>query len=76
MGQSKSVPMMVHTYSPRTSDVQGSGVEGHPQLKETQNNEVINLSVLQEPLVIERDKDFFFQKKEKIAPSKHINFEE
>lgn len=59
MGQSKSVPIMVHTYSPRTSDVQGSGVEGHPQLKETQNNEVINLSVLQETLASKRDKDFF-----------------
>lgn len=65
MGQSKSVPIMVHTYSPRTSDVQGSGVEGHPQLKETQNNEVINLSVLQETLASERDKDFFFRRRKK-----------
>lgn len=65
MGQSKSVPMMVHTYSPRTSDVQGSGVEGHPQLKETQNNEVINLSVLQETLASERHKDFFRRRRKK-----------
>lgn len=68
MGQSKGVPAVVHTFSPRTSDIEaeGSGAEGHPRLKETHINEVINLSVLQGTRADkQRGQTFFFPKEGK-----------
>jgi hypothetical protein len=67
---------VVHTWNPRTSDEEARA-GGRPQLKKTPNTELINLSVLQEVLADKQQgHTFFFPPKEKIAPSKHINFEE